>query len=95
VTSMRTLTTFLGWCTVINIGLLLLAGFGWMVVKDHVSVLGTEMFGVTDAELKATFLRVLLQYRAGIFLFNLVPWVVLKIMARTATDRDALESARS
>ena len=84
-TSMRTLTTFLGWCTVINIGLLLLAGFGWMVLKDHVSVLGAELFGVTEAGLKATFLLVLLQYRAGIVLFNLVPWVVLKIMARSAT----------
>jgi len=83
VNSMKTLTTFFGWCTVINFSLLILAGVAWMVLKDGVAGLGAPMFGVTEAELKVTFLRVLLQYRAGIFLFNLVPWVVLKIMAGT------------
>ena len=81
--SVRTVTTFLGWCTVINIGLLILAGFGWFFMKDFASGLGVGMFGVSEAEVKATFLLVLLQYRTAIFLFNLVPWVALKIMART------------
>ena len=80
---MKTLTTFLGWCTVINFSLLILGGVAWMILKDGVVGFGAPLFGVTEAELKVTFLRVLLQYRAGIFLFNLVPWVVLKIMAGT------------
>ena len=83
--SMRTLTTFLGWCTVINISLLIFAGFGWFALKDHASGLGAEMFGVSEADIKTTFLLVLLQYRTGIFLFNLVPWIALKVMARTGT----------
>ena len=79
--SIDTVTTFLGWCTVINIGLLLLAGVLWMLVKEPISGLGTKMFGVTKEELKATFLRVLLQYRAAIIVLNLVPYIALKIMA--------------
>ncbi len=59
----------------------------WMVLKDGVVEFGAPLFGVTEADLKVTFLRVLLQYRAGIFLFNLVPWVVLKIMAGTIATR--------
>ena len=82
--SMKTLTTFLGWCTVINFSLLILGGLAWMIVREGAVGFSAPLFGVTEAELHVTFLRVLLQYRAGIFLFNLVPWIVLKIMARTA-----------
>ena len=31
--------------------------------------------------MKATFLRVLMQYRAAIVVLNLVPYIALKIMA--------------
>jgi hypothetical protein len=61
VSSTRTLTTFLGWCTVINFSLLILAGLVWMILKDGVAGFGAPMFGVTEAELKVTFMRVLLQ----------------------------------
>jgi hypothetical protein len=37
-------------------------------------------FGSSQEELKVTFLMVLLQYRAAIFILNLVPYVALKIM---------------
>lgn len=83
--SMKTLTTFLGWCTVINLGLLVLAGSVWMIVHKDIAGIGAPLFGVSAAELRSTFLLVLLQYRAGIVLFNLVPWLVLKIMGRNGT----------
>jgi len=83
--SMKTLTTFLGWCTVINFSFLVLAFLGWLIIQDPVAGLGAEAFGVTVAELKVTLLRVLMQYRAGIVLLNFVPWIALKVMARTAT----------
>ncbi len=79
--SMETLTTFLGWCTVMNIGLLVLGGLAWILVKEFVSELGAMMFGVTKEELKVTFFRVLMQFRAAIVILNLVPYVALKIMA--------------
>ena len=79
--SIETLTTLLGWCTVINIGLLLFAALAWIPVKEVVAEFGGRMFGVTKEELKVTFLRVLMQFRAGIVVLNLVPYVALKIMA--------------
>ena len=79
--SIETLATFLGWCTVLNIGALLVGGSSWMLVKERFSGLGATMFGVTKEEMKATFLRVLMQYRAAIIVLNLVPYITLKIMA--------------
>jgi hypothetical protein len=82
--SMKSLTTFLGWCTVINFGFLLLAIVVWLGIQDHVAPLGAEAFGVSVGQVKQVFLLGLTQYRIGIVLLNLVPWVALKVMARTA-----------
>jgi len=79
--SIEILATFFGWCTVINFGFLLIAGLFWIPVKNVISELAATMFGVAKEEVKATFLLVLLQYRAAIFVLNLVPYVALKIMA--------------
>ena len=79
--NIETLATFLGWCTVINIGLLMFAGLFWILAKDGLSKLAATMFGVTHEEVKATFLGVLMQYRAAIIILNLVPYFALKAMA--------------
>ena len=75
------LSTFFGWCTVINIGALVLGGLFWILLKDSLDRFAAKLFGVTREEVKVTFLRVLLQYRAAIILLNLVPFIVLEIMA--------------
>ncbi len=78
--SIQTLATFFGWCTVINFGLLLFAGLAWILLKEVVAGFAGALFDVTEAEMKTTFLRVLMQYRAAIVLLNLVPYVSLSIM---------------
>ena len=82
----KTTTTFLGWCTVINIGLLILAMFAWMLVNESVSPLAATMLGLTQDELEVAFFDGLMIYRAGIFLLNLVPYVALKIMASSKRE---------
>lgn len=82
----KTTTTFLGWCTVINIGLLILAMFAWMLVNESVSPLAATMLGLTQDELEVAFVYGLMIYRAGIFLLNLVPYVALKIMASSKRE---------
>ena len=79
--NIQALATFLGWCTVINIGLLLLAGLFWIVGKDGLSKIVATMFGVTHEQVRVTFLSALMQYRAAIFVLNLVRYFALKIMA--------------
>ena len=73
--SIEALATFFGWCTVINFGALF-----WILVKEGIGEFVATIFGVTKEEVKTTFLRVLMQYRAAIIVLNLVPYVALKIM---------------
>ncbi len=79
--SIDTLTTFFGWCTIINFGLLLLGWLKWILAKDAVGGLYAWMFGVTIEEFKVTNLHVLIQFKAAILILNLVPYIALKIMA--------------
>ena len=61
--------------------ILLIAGLSWILVKEGISEVAARMFGVSKEDMKAVFLRVLMQYRAAIVLLNLVPYIALKIMA--------------
>lgn len=79
--NIETLATFFGWCTVINIGLLIFGGLSWILLKEGLSKLVATMFGVTQEEVKAAYLRKLLHYRAAVFFLNLAPYIALKIMA--------------
>lgn len=75
-----TLTTFLGWCSVINIGFLILAFVLWVPLKNSVSKFGASLFDVTEEDIKRIFLRKLMLYRLLFFFFNIVPYVALKLM---------------
>ncbi len=79
--NIETTATFFGWCTVINIGCLVLAGSFWILAKEVFSKFGATFFEVTKEDLKVTFLRVLMQHRAAIFILNIVPYFALKIMS--------------
>jgi len=81
--SIDTLTTFLGWCTAINIGIILLFLVAMSVIKKDgffISVT-VKIFGNTREDALATMFRVFQQYRLLFAMFNLVPYVALKIMA--------------
>lgn len=79
--SLATLATFFGWCTVINVGILLFSLLMISLLKDWIGTISARLFGITEEEGKATFFRVFQQYRFSIVLLNLVPYIALKIMA--------------
>ena len=81
--SIETLATFFGWCVVINIGILLAFLLVMSVVnKDgFVIKLSMRIFGNTKEDTLATLFRVFQQYRLLFVVFNVVPYVALKIMA--------------
>ena len=78
--NLETLTTFLGWCAVINIGVLIFVVLFWMACKEPFSKMFATMFGVTPDDAKLTVLRVVMQYRIAVVFFTIIPWVALKIM---------------
>ena len=78
--SIKNLATFFGWCTIINLGLLIFASLAWMMVNEGASQIGASMMGISAEQVRVGFFDSLMNYRAGIFLFNLVPYVALIVM---------------
>ena len=78
--SIQTLATFFGWCTVINIVIIIVFVFT-NFLHDFFGRVIAKMFGVSEQAAKETLLRVLMQYRFAFVIFNLVPYIALKIMA--------------
>ena len=74
------LTEFFGWCTVINV--VLLAFSTLMLVANRKFVLKThsKMFGISEAELSKTYFNYLAIYKVAVIVFNLVPYLALKII---------------
>ena len=79
--SIETLMEFLGWCTVINTGLLLLSTTMLMAMRGWLVMVHARMTGVSEADLPRLYLEYLGNYKILIIVFNLVPYAALKIMA--------------
>lgn len=78
--SIETLTAVLGWCTVINFGVLIFASVFLMAMGDTASRIHGRMFGLGDADLKRTYFQYLAYYKIAIFMLNLSPYIALKII---------------
>lgn len=75
-TSIETLATFFGWCSVINIGFLLALLLRGIIVRK----LAAKVFGVTTEEVKAAYMNVFMQYRNATLVLSVTPYIALKIM---------------
>ena len=80
--SIETLATFFGWCAVINIGILLAFLLLMSVInKDGFLVkLTVKIFGNTKDDTLATTFQVFQQFRLFVVVFNIVPYISLKLM---------------
>ena len=79
--SAETITAFLGWCTAINIGVLFVAWIFVMPLRRPVSTLHSMMFGLDETDLARQYFPYLAQYKIVIFVFNLAPYLALRIIA--------------
>ena len=77
--SIETLTTFFGWCSVINIVILLGLLVRGIVVRKL--KLAEWAFGVSEEEVKTAYMNVFMQYRSAILILNVTPYIALKVMA--------------
>ena len=78
--SMETLTAFFGWCTAINFGMLLVASIMLAFMRSGMSTIHGKMFELSEGDLSRAYFQYLAQYKIAIFVFNLVPYVALRIM---------------
>lgn len=75
------LTTFLGWCTVINVIGLALATLALMIMREPVTRLHSKMMGVPPADMPVLYMQYLSNYKVAAIMLNLVPYIALRIMA--------------
>ncbi|QUM76750.1 hypothetical protein HWV00_11185 [Moritella sp. 24] len=74
------ITTFLGWCTVINMGFLAFAAIFLLIFKDLVINIHSKLTGVSASKLPALYFSYMANYKIGILMFNLVPYIALTLM---------------
>ena len=79
--SLETFTAVFGWCTAINIGLLIVAAIMLVVMHGPISRIHAKMFGLSEEDLSRAYFQYLAQYKIAIFVLNLVPYIALKIIA--------------
>ncbi|MGJ8686474.1 MAG: DUF6868 family protein [Spongiibacteraceae bacterium] len=79
--NIATITTFLGWCGVINMGVLTYATVMILFFNSPVKKLQSKMLKVSPDRLDEMYFNFLGNYKLAIFVFNLAPYFALKIMA--------------
>ncbi len=74
------LTGFLGWCTVINTGVLLLATLALILMRDFTVRVHAGLFNLEKRVLEEQYFQYLAQYKLLIVMFNLVPYIALRLI---------------
>ncbi len=80
-TEIDTLALFFGWCTVINMGVLVFVTILLFVMRGTIENLHSMLTGVAKKDLADHYFSYLANYKIAIFMLNLVPYVALKLMA--------------
>jgi Family of unknown function (DUF6868) len=74
------ITTFLGWCIAINMGILAFAAIFLFIFKDFAINIHSKLTGVSASKLPALYFSYMANYKIGILILNLVPYIALKLM---------------
>lgn len=72
---------FLGWCTVINYGLIIVALIKMALLRDWKKKVNAKLFGLDEASVQRAQMQFFVNYQLAIVVFNLTPYIALTIMA--------------
>jgi hypothetical protein len=78
--TMNELTELFGWMSVLSIGVLMFSTIMILVIKGPAMKIHSKMFGLDEKELNAAYFQYLAQFKIAAIIFNLVPYVALKII---------------
>ena len=80
-TTIESLTTFFGWCAVINFSVLIIATLSMLALQDMMIRIHSNLFSLREDDLRRAYFDYLARYKIAIFIFNLAPYAALKLMA--------------
>ena len=75
------LTTFLGWCSILNIVLLTFSAVLLVFFIERIAQIHAGMFTIDQAEIHKMYFQYLANYKIATLIFNIIPYFSLKIMA--------------
>ena len=78
--NIQVITEFLGWCTVINYGVLLFSTLMIVALGDWAKTIHRKLFKISKEQLDPMYFTFLANYKLAIFIVNLAPYIALKIM---------------
>ena len=70
----------LGWCAVINIGLLIFSSIFVVSLRGPISRIHAKMFNLDESDLSLAYFQYLAQYKIAIIVFNIIPYFALRIV---------------
>lgn len=79
--SIQTLTTFFGWCSLITVGILFLSSAALLLMRGFLTGLHSKMFGLNQEDLARAYFQYLAQFKIAVIVFNLAPYIALRLMA--------------
>ena len=78
--TMETVSVFLGWCTIINVGILIWWFLFVTVAQDFTYRCHRRLFKISLGAFNAIHYGGMAVFKFGVLLFNLVPYLALKIV---------------
>lgn len=79
--SINELTAFLGWCTIVNMGVLIFSTLFITLLKSFAIDVHSKLLGIDAAELPKMYFSYLANYKIMVLMFNFAPYIALKILA--------------
>jgi len=79
--SLDSVQAFLGWCTVINMAALIFGSVSLVTMRSAIAPLHGALFGLDESDLSRAYFQWLAQYKIAIFVFNLVPYIAVRLIA--------------
>ncbi len=78
--TLDTFTNFLGWCSVINIIILLISTLAVVAMKNSVTKIHSRMFNLDQEKLPLLYFQYLGNYKIMTLVFNIAPYLALRFM---------------
>jgi len=78
--TMESLTEFLGWCSVLNIGLLLASTLSVIVGHERLASIHAKLLHMERPDLIRGYFQYLANYKIVVLVFNVIPYIALKVM---------------
>lgn len=85
--TLEKLRSFLGWCSLINMALLLFWLLWLILAHDVVYHFHGKWLNVTVEQFDTIHYTGMLYFKMGIFLLNIVPYIALRIIGNDLTER--------